>query len=139
MDSRRSCEKSEGQNEDAFQAVDSREGTCVPNSPVLATLKSSSSPAEGSPAPSVMLDDLEKGQTSVSSAPVTDSRIRRHFKDDVSAEWADVMLLLCWFTTGFVDSTIFNGMLRSCMVLYRKPSLTELQLMEPSYRCRRVC
>ena len=116
MDSRRSSEKAEGRSEDAFKAIDSPEGTCVPNSPVLATLKPSSSPAEGTLAQSVMLDDLEKGQNPVSSPPVTDSRIRRHFKEDVSAEWADVMLLLCWFTTGFLDSTIFNCMLRRCLV-----------------------
>ena len=117
MDSQRSSEKSDGRSEDAFQIIDSREGTCVPNSPVLAALKPISSPDEGSPTQSVLLEDLEKGQTVESKPPIADSRIRRHFKDDVSAEWADVMLLLCWFTTGFLDSTIFNGMLRRCMLL----------------------
>ena len=116
MDSRRSSEKGDGRSEDAVQTIDSREGTCVPNSPVLAALKPISSPDERSATPSVLLEDLEKGETMESNPPIADSRLRRHFRDEVSAEWADVMLLLCWFTTGFLDSTIFNGMLRRWMI-----------------------
>ena len=95
--------------EDDFQILDSCEDTMVPNSPVLAATKSNgTSPADESPDQSVSLDALEKGHTASKSQPTTVSRVRRHFRDDIRTEWTDMLLLLCWFTTGFLDSTIFN-------------------------------
>lgn len=92
-------------------APDSCEDTRVPNSPVLAPVKSScTTPVRESPESSVDLSALEKGNAPSSTPSKPSSRLRKHFQDDVQAEWADMLLLLCWFTTGFLDSTIFNGM-----------------------------
>lgn len=97
--------------EDDLQALDSREDTRVPNSPVLAPVKSScTTPVGDSPDSSVDLNALEKAHTPSSTPATPSSRLRRHFQHDVQTEWADILLLLCWFTTGFLDSTIFNGM-----------------------------
>ena len=99
---------------DNFQGGDSCEDTRVPNSPVLPTLKpTSTSPSDDSLRGSITLDDPEKGEILSIPSSTRKSRIRRHFHDEVSRDWADVVLLLCWFTTGFLDSTIFNGMLGS--------------------------
>lgn len=111
MDRRRSIDGGHGRSEQEFQIIDSREDTCVPNTPVLATLKPTASTPQESPPRSVLLDDLEKGEQIVElPSPISGSRFQRHFREEVCAKWADVMLLLCWFTTGFLDSTIFNGM-----------------------------
>ena len=109
MDRRRSSQE-ESEHIEKELVVESREDTCVPNTPVLAALTPTSpSPSEASPAQSINLNDLEKGQSEAVLASSSDSRIRRHFQDEVSSEWYDIVLLLCWFTTGFLDSTIFNG------------------------------
>ena len=100
-----------GRPEDDLQVLDSSEDTRVPNSPVLAPVKSScTTPVRDSPDSSVNLDALEKGDTPSKTPSKPSSRLRTHFQDDVQTEWADMLLLLCWFTTGFLDSTIFNGM-----------------------------
>lgn len=99
--------------EDDFQILDSCEDTMVPNSPVLAATKSTGTPpVDESPEQTVSLDALEKGHAASISPPTSISRVRRHFRDDIRTEWTDILLLFCWFTTGFLDSTIFNGMSR---------------------------
>ena len=109
MDSKKSV-GTEPQDDD-FQVLDSCEDTMVPNSPVLAATKSTdTSSVDESPEQTVSLDALEKGHTASLSPATPVSRVRRHFRDDVRTEWTDLLLLLCWFTTGFLDSTIFNGM-----------------------------
>ena len=98
-----------GPQEDDFQILDSCEDTMVPNSPVLAATKSTGkSPVDESPEQTVNLDALEKGQAASISPLTSISRVRRHFRDDIRTEWTDMLLILCWFTTGFLDSTIFN-------------------------------
>ncbi len=43
--------------------------------------------------------------SSPTKAPVTlISRCRRHLRADVSRDWADVVLVLCYFITGLLDS-----------------------------------
>ena len=99
--------------EDDFQVLDSCEDTMVPNSPVLAATKSAgTAPVNESSEQTANLDALEKGHAISIAPPVTISRVRRHFQDDIRTEWTDMLLLFCWFTTGFLDSTIFNGMLQ---------------------------
>lgn len=95
----------------------SREDTRVPNSPDMAALKDTrTTPTIGSPQESVTLDDLEIGQSVNVSQRTSKSRIRRHFQDEVTKDWTDLLLLLCWFTTGFLDSTIFKGMRESTAI-----------------------
>ena len=99
--------------EDDFRILDSCEDTMVPNSPVLAATKSAGiSPVDKSSEQSANLNALEKGHAISIAPPVSISRVRRHFQDDIRTEWTDILLLFCWFTTGFLDSTIFNGMLQ---------------------------
>ncbi|KAG7002041.1 hypothetical protein G7Y79_00029g063370 [Physcia stellaris] len=89
---------------------DSPEDTRVPNSPDKVALKDTcTTPTNRSPQGSMTLNDLEIGQSANVSQRTSKSRIRRHFQDDVSKDWTDVLLLLCWFTTGFLDSTIFKA------------------------------
>lgn len=110
MDSRLRTQDDYTGGRDDLPALDSREDTRVPNSPVLpATKSTSASPLGESPEQSVNLDALEKGHTP-SLSTKSGSRLRRHFREDIQTEWADVLLLFCWFTTGFLDSTIFDGM-----------------------------
>ena len=57
---------------------------------------------------------LEAGIPSTTAARGADDNkptavIRRHFNAELSPRGADIILLLCWFTTGFLDSTIFQG------------------------------
>ena len=36
-------------------------------------------------------------------------RLRQHLCDDVRTKHVDYVVLLCWFVTGLLDGTIFNG------------------------------
>ena len=37
------------------------------------------------------------------------ARIREHFEQHINTASTDILLYFCWFTTGILDSTIFNG------------------------------
>ena len=51
---------------------------------------------------------FEKGE----SAPVArKERIRQYLIGEVRTQNVDFIVILCWFTTGLLDGTIFNGML----------------------------
>lgn len=48
---------------------------------------------------------LLPNHSSPTKTPVTlISRCRRHLRADVSRDWADVVLVLCYFITGLLDS-----------------------------------
>ena len=53
--------------------------------------------------------DVEKGEIISSQPSKPQFSLARHFNAEVSASGVDILILLCWFTTGFLDSTIFNG------------------------------
>lgn len=48
------------------------------------------------------LDDIEHDKLSRLSA------IREHFKQNVSQSWSDIVLIICTFIAGLVDSAVFN-------------------------------
>ncbi|KAG8527345.1 uncharacterized protein KY384_007497 [Bacidia gigantensis] len=59
-------------------------------------------------------NDIETGvRTSPSSSSDSSltifSSLSRHFSAELSTRGSDIILLLCWFTTGFLDSTIFQA------------------------------
>ena len=117
MDRRNDTQVASTRGEDKLRVGDSREDTRVPNSPELAALKDTcTTPTIQSPQEIASLDDVEKGQSVNISPRTPKSRIRRHFQDEVNRDWTDVLLLLCWFTTGFLDSTIFTGMRESTAI-----------------------
>ena len=121
MDRQNDAQLASGRGEDRLCGRDSREDTRVPNSPELAALKDTcTTPSMESPHESVILDDLEKAQSVNISPRRPKSWLRRHFQEEVTRDWTDVLLLLCWFTTGFLDSTIFNGMRESKAVPERR-------------------
>ena len=97
--------------DDDLHALDSCDDTRVPNSPVSSPPKSTStSIIDGNSSRVASLDALEKGHIEAITPATPSSRLARHFRDDVKTDWTDMLLLLCWFTTGFLDSTVFNGM-----------------------------
>ena len=58
------------------------------------------------------LDTGSPGSYEKYDAPPTPARqrIRRHFGLEIRDVNVDIVLLLCWFMTGLLDSTIYNGM-----------------------------
>ena len=55
-------------------------------------------------------NDVEKGAISIQTTQSIVCRFRNHFDSEVATTvGTDVLILLCWFTTGFLDSTIFQG------------------------------
>ncbi|MDI1491561.1 MAG: hypothetical protein OHK93_002770 [Ramalina farinacea] len=55
-------------------------------------------------------DDVERGVISISTPRSIVSRVRSHFDSEVpTTVGTDVLILLCWFTTGFLDSTIYQA------------------------------
>lgn len=117
MDRQNDTQLASTRSKDKFCGEDSCEETRVPNSPELAALKDTcTTPTIKSPQEIASLDDVEKGQSVNISPRTSQSRIRRHFQDEVTRDWTDVLLLLCWFTTGFLDSTIFTGMRESTAI-----------------------
>ncbi len=53
--------------------------------------------------------DLESFSPAATIVEQPQSRLRRHFASKVNYHHTDYVLLLCWFTTGVLDSTIFNA------------------------------
>ncbi|KAL8948924.1 MAG: hypothetical protein Q9222_004928 [Ikaeria aurantiellina] len=53
--------------------------------------------------------DLEDCTPASTIEKPTASRWRRHFQTTIENRNSDHILLLCWFTTGLLDSTIFNA------------------------------
>ena len=53
--------------------------------------------------------DVEKGHIQRERPLISQPSLIRHLNDEVSTRGTDILVLLCWFTTGFLDSTIFNG------------------------------
>ena len=53
-------------------------------------------------------NDVEKGDVS-SIESLQQSAFSRYFKAEIDPKGIDIAIVLCWFTTGFLDSTIFNG------------------------------
>lgn len=37
------------------------------------------------------------------------SKVRKHFAQEVSTDHADILMLICCLITGFLDSTLYNG------------------------------
>lgn len=74
----------------------------------IATMNSSlSKPEAGEYTP----DDVEKGTISIRTPRSIASCVQHHFDSEVpTTVGTDALILLCWFTTGFLDSTIFQGM-----------------------------
>lgn len=60
--------------------------------------------------PSPGLSTLDKPQTSTRPGPL--ARLQNHFAEEVTNSHADVLLLLCCVISGFLDSAIYNGMVR---------------------------
>ena len=52
------------------------------------------------PSTEVMDNDLEK--------PPTESQLRQRLDADVDVNWADLILLGCFFCSGLIDSMAFN-------------------------------
>ena len=53
--------------------------------------------------------DVEKGDIGPLPPSKQQSSLIRHLNAEISPVGVDALILLCWFTTGFLDSTIFNG------------------------------
>ena len=67
---------------------------------------------------------------SIASATVTlATRVRRHFEQELSPRHADYIVVLFWFMTGFLDSTIFQGELRNQSPVTRRqhPTATKVK------------
>lgn len=53
--------------------------------------------------------DLEECSPISATEKSAPGRFRRHFESTIDNSNADYVLLFCWFTTGLLDSTIFNA------------------------------
>lgn len=51
---------------------------------------------------------FEKGEA---SSTTQTERVREHLQGEVHNNYVDVVIILCWFVTGLLDGTIFNGMI----------------------------
>ncbi|KAL8926543.1 MAG: hypothetical protein Q9208_002870 [Pyrenodesmia sp. 3 TL-2023] len=53
--------------------------------------------------------DLESGSPAPTIVERPQGRLRRHFGSTINDQYTDNILLLCWFSTGILDSTMFNA------------------------------
>lgn len=53
--------------------------------------------------------DLESCSPAATIVERPPSHLRRHFDSKINYNHSDHILLLCWFTTGILDSTMFNA------------------------------
>lgn len=63
----------------------------------------------------------EKGDAA--SIPSSRELVSRYFRTEIRKTNVDVVVLLCWFMTGLLDGTIFNG-----MTIYQHPDPTSSHL-----------
>jgi hypothetical protein len=72
--------------------------------------KSPSSPTSSSAEAITHDPDIEPAAASDATKPSSGVRLRRHLETEVNTHHADLLLLVCCFLSGLVDSTIYNGM-----------------------------